>query len=157
MELAFKIAQRDDAERLLEFMREFYEHDRISFDEGVARAALDGIINDGSRGRVWLINLGGEPIGYAVLTLGYSLEFHGRDAFLDELYIREAHRGRGAGKQMLMVAEKACGELGASALHLEVGRENIRAQAFYRKVGFQDHDRYLMTKWVAPRTGAGHD
>ena len=155
MELVFKIAEETDAGKLLEFMRDFYEYDRIRFDAGLARAALEGIINNGSRGRVWLIQLGGEPVGYAVLTLGYSLEFHGRDAFLDELYIVEAHRGRGIGRQALLLAEKACGELQVNALHLEVGRENVNAQAFYRKVGFQDHDRYLMTKRIAPKTGNG--
>jgi hypothetical protein len=66
MELVFKIAEESDTDRLLEFMRDFYEYDRIRFDAGLARAALEGIINDGSRGRVWLIQLGGEPVGYAV-------------------------------------------------------------------------------------------
>ncbi|HKP87541.1 MAG TPA: GNAT family N-acetyltransferase [Blastocatellia bacterium] len=152
MEPAFRIAEEPDTELLLEFMREFYEYDRIPFDVQVARSALRGIINDGSRGRVWLIHLGGGPVGYAVLTLGYSLEFHGRDAILDELFIREPHRGRGAGKQTLKFIESACGELGVRALHLVVGRENIKAQSFYRKIGFQAQDRYLMTKWVAPET-----
>jgi hypothetical protein len=25
----------------------------------------------------------------------------------------------------------------------------VKAQAFYRKAGFQEHDRYLMTRWIA--------
>jgi len=38
--------------------------------------------------------------------------------------------------------------LGVKALHLEVERTNTAAQAFYRKIGFKDHSRYLMTKWL---------
>jgi ribosomal protein S18 acetylase RimI-like enzyme len=152
MEPAFKIAEEKDADLLLDLMRELYEHERIAFDANVARIALRGIISDAARGRVWLIRLGDEIIGYAVLTFGYSLEFHGRDAVLDELFIREPYRGRGAGKRALSFVEKLCGELGIRALHLVVERENVNAQAFYRKIGFQAQDRYLMTKWVAPET-----
>jgi ribosomal protein S18 acetylase RimI-like enzyme len=35
-----------------------------------------------------------------------------------------------------------------TALHLEVERKNKAAQEFYRRIGFQDHDRYLMTRWI---------
>ena len=152
MSLTFKTAEESDTELLLRLMRELYEHDRTPFEIDVARTALKGIINDGSHGRVWVARLGDEVVGYAVLTLGYSLEFHGRDAILDELFIRQPYRGRGMGKQILRFVEQACGELGIRALHLVVERENINAQAFYRKIGFQTQDRYLMTKWVAPET-----
>jgi ribosomal protein S18 acetylase RimI-like enzyme len=35
------------------------------------------------------------------------------------------------------------------ALHLEVELAKTKAQAFYHKVGFEDHDRYLLTKRLA--------
>jgi ribosomal protein S18 acetylase RimI-like enzyme len=38
--------------------------------------------------------------------------------------------------------------LGVHTLHLEVERKNVRAHHLYRKMGFEDHDRYLMTKWL---------
>jgi len=37
---------------------------------------------------------GPEPIGYMILTLGYSLEYRGRDAFVDELFVVESRGGR---------------------------------------------------------------
>ena len=40
-------------------------------------------------------------VGYLVLTLGYSLEYGGRDAFIDEVYIRSSYRGRGIGTAAL--------------------------------------------------------
>jgi ribosomal protein S18 acetylase RimI-like enzyme len=54
------------------------------------------------------------------------------------------------GKSAIKFVEEACRALGVQALHLEVGRDNPRAQALYRRVGFEDHDRYLMTKWISP-------
>jgi ribosomal protein S18 acetylase RimI-like enzyme len=83
-----------------------------------------------------------------VLTLGYSLEYHGRDAIIDELYIIEEYRGQGIGTRAIELAAKESRSLGIKALHLEVERKNTNAQHFYRKIGFEDHDRYLLTKWL---------
>jgi GNAT superfamily N-acetyltransferase len=83
-----------------------------------------------------------------VLTFGFSLEFHGRNALLDELYLREEFRGRGLGRASLVRAEEICRREGIRAVHLEVDRVNVRAQEVYRKAGYKDHDRYLLTKWL---------
>ena len=149
METTFRIAERADSETLLEFMREYYEFDHLSFDEPIARAALTKFVGDESLGRVWLISYEGEAIGYLVLTLGYSLEYGGRDAFIDEVYIRASHRGRGIGQSALAFVEDVCRALGVRALHLEVERANTSAHGLYRKAGFVDHDRYLMTKRIS--------
>jgi len=148
MDVSFVPAGAADAEQLIEFMREFYEFEHLAFDEPSARSALLQILADVSLGRVWLIKADGVAAGYVVLTLGFSLEFHGRDAFLDELYIRERLRGRGIGKRAIEFIEGACRASGVKALRLEVERANAHAQAVYRKSGFKDHDRYLMTRWI---------
>jgi GNAT superfamily N-acetyltransferase len=148
MKAIFKLASRTDTDILIAFMREFYEHDHQPFVEPAARAALERFLQDHSLGHVWLIHDGEQAIGYVVLTLGYSLEYHGRDAFIDEIYLRESHRGKGIGAQVIQFLEEACRELDVQALHLEVERANTKAQAFYHKIGFEDHDRYLLTKWI---------
>jgi ribosomal protein S18 acetylase RimI-like enzyme len=91
---------------------------------------------------------GGNLAGYIVLTLGYSLEFHGRDAFVDELFVLPEYRHRDVGTQALPFIGQQCRLLGVHALHLEVERGNTAAQRLYRGLGFRDHDRYLMTKWL---------
>jgi ribosomal protein S18 acetylase RimI-like enzyme len=96
-----------------------------------------------------LIRAEAEAIGYLVLTLGYSIECGGRDAFIDEVYLRVEYRGQGIGRQTIAFVETQCRALGVRALHLEVARDNTNAYALYRKVGFVDHDRYLMTKRIS--------
>ena len=148
MDVTFRLAGVKDVELLLEFMREFYEHEGLAFEEGAAREALGRILSDGSLGRVWVIEVDAGAVGYVVLTLGFSLEFRGRDAFVDEFYVREGARGRGVGRRTLEFVEGQCAGLGVRALHLEVERGNTAAQGLYRGFGFRDHDRYLMTKRV---------
>lgn len=84
--------------------------------------------------------------GYVVLTLGWSLEHRGRDAFVDELFVAPAHRGRGFAKRLLDVLEEACRGLGVNALHLEVERKNATARELYARRGYRDRDRLLLTK-----------
>jgi GNAT superfamily N-acetyltransferase len=148
MSATFKPASPSDAETLLDMMRDFYELEHIEFVGRDARAALAQILSDESLGRVWLIESGSETAGYLVLTFGFSLEFKGRDAFVDELFLRAEFRGRGLGKRALEVAAEACRESGARALHLEVERANAAAHELYRRSGFVAHDRHLMTKWI---------
>jgi len=149
MDVAFKLADIDNIDLLIEFMREFYELDHVTLDEPAARSAVQQILSNDSFGKVWLIQVAGNSVGYVVLTLGFSLEFQGRDAFIDEIYIRAAYQGRGVGRRAIEFVEGVCCSLGVRALHLEVERENKSAQAMYRKVGFADQDSYLMTKNVA--------
>jgi ribosomal protein S18 acetylase RimI-like enzyme len=149
MEPTFRIAEAGDAGALLSMMRELNEHEGMAFDEPKARAALAQLIADGRFGVAHLILFGDEPAGYLVVTFGFSIEFGGRDAFVDELFIKDEFRGRGVGKAALGRAEEVCRARGIRALHLEVERANERAQTLYRKSGFRDHDRYLLTKWLS--------
>ena len=146
MEPAFRPAVETDTDSILGFMRSLYEQDGVVYDEPVARRTLAGIIRDRAIGRVWMICEGPDPIGYMVLTLGYSLEYGGRDAFIDELFVHESRRRRGIGRKGLQVIIDACRELDVRALHLQVHRPNRAAQELYRKLGFVDNDLFLMTR-----------
>jgi len=148
MEPVFTLADTSYVNLLSELMGEFYAVEHVNFDEQAARQALQQILSDKSFGLVYLVSIGDKVIGYIVLTFGFSLEFHGRDAFIDELYLRETYRGRGIGKASLRFISEVCQREGIKALHLEVDRINTRAQALYRQAGYQDHDRYLLTKWL---------
>jgi diamine N-acetyltransferase len=148
MEPTFKAADHADLDILLDLVRAYYTFDGHHYDRDVVRAALEGLMRAPAFGRIWLICDGPAPIGYVVLTIGYSIEYRGHDAFVDELYLDERYRGRGWGWRALAFVEQACRELDVNALHLEVERANTNAYALYRKFGFEDQERYLMTRWI---------
>jgi GNAT superfamily N-acetyltransferase len=144
----FQKAKPEDRGLVLEMMREYYAFDHLTLDERAARAALEQILADERNGRVWLIKDGETVAGYAVLALGFSLEYHGREAFIDELYLKEEFRGKGFGRRALEFLEDRCRKPGVKALHLEVERENEKARGVYLKNGFTDNERFLMTKRI---------
>jgi ribosomal protein S18 acetylase RimI-like enzyme len=149
MEPSFRLADPSDAGALIEMMRGLYEHDRSPFDEHAHRAALALLFESEAHALAYLMLSGAEVAGYVVITFGFSLEFRGRDAFIDELFVKDEFRGRGLGAAAILFAEGVCRERGVRALHLEVERANTGAQSVYRKAGFKDHDRYLLTKWLS--------
>ena len=145
--VTFKAAEIYDIDNILILSQEFYQVENLKFDRNTCEA-LTNLLNNKSYGGVWLIQHQAETIGYVVLTIGYSLEFHGRDAFVDELYIRANYRGQGIGTKTLDFMQEVCLSLGIKALHLEVDRRNTKAQEFYHRFGFKDHDCCLLTKWL---------
>ncbi len=149
MKIEFRPANHTDIEWLLAAMREFYAIDHYAFDEEITRRNLENFIADDELGKLWLMEGESEVVGYIVLTFSFSFEFRGRDAFVDELFIAANYRGQGIGKGALQFVEEQCRDYGVKALHLEVERENIAAQKLYRRFGFVDHDRYLMTRRIS--------
>jgi ribosomal protein S18 acetylase RimI-like enzyme len=135
-------------------MRRFYAQHRTPFRAAQARAAVSGLLRDPAWGRVWLIRSGPTNVGYLVLTLGYSLEFLGHDAFVDELYVLPRYRGQGIGKAAMALLDRECRALGVNALHLEVASGNQTAQGLYRRFGFKKRRYFLMTRGIRPGAGA---
>jgi diamine N-acetyltransferase len=160
-EPSFRLAAESDTAVLLKFMREYYAFDGHGFDEQKARGALAALLNDPNLGRVWLILDGEAPVGYVVIAFGYSLEWLGRDAFVDEFYLLPEYRERGWGRKTMAFVEDAARSLNVKALHLEVVRQNATALQVYRKLGFKDRESTFLSKWIAqdfskPKGQTGH-
>jgi GNAT superfamily N-acetyltransferase len=147
-EPVFRLATEADADQLLAFMRDYYAFDGRGFDRSGARTALIHLLREPAFGLVWLICDGKAAVGYAALCFGYSLEYLGRYAYLDEFFLLPTHRGRGWGRRALTFVEDEARKRGVRSIHLEVVRTNTGAGELYRKAGYVDHSHYLMTKWI---------
>ena len=149
-QLMIREAVLQDEPELFRMMRLLAEQEpgKIQFDEPAARATFRRFLSLPAFGRIWLLCEGNTSVGYIVLTIGFSFEFHGHDAFIDELYIDASHRRHGFGRQAVAYLEEKAREMGVNAVHLEVDRGNDPAFELYRRVGYEDHDRFLMTKWL---------
>jgi GNAT superfamily N-acetyltransferase len=119
------------------------------FDETRVRSSLAELLQNPVYGLIYLISDDNRAIAYLVICFDYSLEYRGKGAWVDELFVEPEHRQQGIGTYLLDLAESASSEHSAQFLHLEVGHGN-RAVELYRRRGFVDHNRYLMTKPLQP-------
>ena len=90
---------------LLELARAFHAEDGHPLTDRGATAI--GLIARGHPlGRAWLVRENGALVGYAVLGLGFGIEYGGADAFVDDLYLVPEARGRGLGEAVMARLEE---------------------------------------------------
>lgn len=147
MSTALHLASLDDLDRLTALVRAFQEESGFAQTEDRRRAVLRPLLEGIPHGCAYLIGPARAPLGYVIVTFGWSVEFGGLDGFIDELYIRPPVRGRGIATDVLISLPKALAAAGMKALHLEVDRSNDTAQRLYQRTGFRLRDGYhLMTR-----------
>lgn len=147
-DIALAECRDQDWDVLVAFMHAFCDED--GHEHGPENeAALRTLIDNPLYGRVVLIWHAGEPAGYAALCYGFSLEFCGRDGFLDEVYVAPAHRGLGIGSVVLERLQAVATADGVKTLHLEVMDGNEGAARLYRRLGWKQRDSRMMTKLLS--------
>jgi len=154
-DLRFEAATIATLDALLALARAFHaEEGRALSQAGVG--ALAAVAGGEPLARCWLIRRAGRAIGYVVLSLGFSIEHGGRDGFIDDLYLVPAARGIGLGRALLAFAVAEAERLGIRMLHLEVEPGNDRAYDLYRRNGFAESGRQLMSRRLTnPAAAAG--
>jgi ribosomal protein S18 acetylase RimI-like enzyme len=143
-EVRFRLAKIDDLPVLLELFPLYYADDHLVYDAAKAEAAIRAFLADPALGRLWFIEDAGGIAGYLALTFGFSFEFGGREAFVDELYVRPEKRGLGYGSAAIRHAISECRRDDIVAIRLEVTKANAGAYALYARLGFEDHGRSLL-------------
>ncbi len=143
-------AEMEDLDILLRFVKSYHQYENLAFDRKAVTATLSTLIATKDLGRIWPIKMDNSPVGYLALCFGYSIEFLGRDAFIDEFYLEPAYRNRGIGRRVLNWLGNEAPKLGLKAIHLEVARNNNHAQYLYETSGFKSREDFrLMSKVVS--------
>jgi ribosomal protein S18 acetylase RimI-like enzyme len=135
----------DQEAMLLKLARAFHAEDGHPLGERGA-AAIGMIARGHPLGRAWLIQEASATVGYAVLGLGFGIEYGGADAFVDDLYLVPEARGRGLGRAALARLEIEAQALRLAALFLVVDPENRPARRLYDRAGFAGTHWLLMAK-----------
>jgi diamine N-acetyltransferase len=136
-----------DLPLLEQFVRAYCLEDGHSFREDRQPAALAALVSDEPLCRAWLIRLDVRPVGYVVLALTFSVEAGGREACVDEFYLVPEVRNQGLGSRALALVEAEARDLAVQRIFLEIQRGN-RVIGLYRRAGYVDHDRFLMSKFL---------
>lgn len=133
-------ADRADLPTLIELHRSFCAIDRHPFSEPRVRRAFDGLVDDDTHGVVWIID---DPLAYAALTWGWSIEAGGSEAVLDEIFVSE--RGRGVGSALIEHLVTDARRRGVARIFLETESHNERVRGLYARHGFLEDDSIWMS------------
>ena len=146
MEIKFRSYTEKDKSDVLAMMTSFNKIDGYDFDLATGEKNLSDFTSNEALGRLYLIKHQENNIGYLVLSFGFSFEYKGRDAFIDELYIKKEYRNKGIGKLTMDFIESESSQLNINAIHLEVESHNSNAMRLYLNKGYKSNDRTLLTK-----------
>ncbi len=80
------------------------------------------------------------PAGLAVLRLKPSLWSRAADAYLEELYVVPAQRGKGIGKALLKAAIATAREAGADHFELTTGETDTAARQLYESFNLTNRE-----------------
>lgn len=140
----FRPITKEDLVEVVGMMAGFYAIDGYPIDTERSKELFEKFIDSPDLGRCWVISDDGQTAGYLILTFVFSFEYGGTIAFVDELYIKGAFRGKGLGRAAIEFAKEEAARLGLKLLYLEVEPHNVNAQRLYQNAGFTTHKRAMM-------------
>ena len=145
----FRTAERNDVGLILQFIRELADYEKM-LDEVVAdEATLEEWLFDKQKAEVIFVLEDDEEVGFALFFHNFSTFLGRAGIYLEDLYVRPEHRGKGYGKALLrklasIAVERGCGRLEWWCLdwnkpsidfYLSLGAEPMSDWTVYRIAG----------------------
>ncbi|MET4256075.1 GNAT superfamily N-acetyltransferase [Bradyrhizobium sp. S3.12.5] len=151
MSLNIRRARPGEAGLVLSFVCELAEYEKLSHEVEATEADIaDALFGADPRLFCAIAEWNGEPVGFAVWFLNFST-FSGRHGiYLEDLYVRPSHRGRGLGKALLVHLAKECVDNGWSRLQWAVLDWNAPSIAFYKSLGAALLDDWTLCRVSGP-------
>ena len=91
---------------------------------------------------IFIAHQGDTAIGFAQLYPSFSSVSLARTFILNDLYVSEPHRKKGAGTQLLAAAVEFGKSSGAIRLTLSTATDNTSAQALYQEAGWERDQQF---------------
>src|SRR2546426_7310893 len=123
---------------------------RVQTPEAKIASAIQGLLRRPERGRILVALEGGRPVGVAAFSFAWPLEYADRSAWLEELYVEPAARGRGIGTRLLRAALCVAAEAGATVVDPEGEADHHRAAPPYAPQGFPSLPRTHRGRTLQP-------
>lgn len=140
-----KAAGPGDVAALAALMMDFYAEADFSLSKEAAERTFTALLATPEAGQVWLLEADGQPAGFVVLTVAFSMEFGGLRGFVDDLFVSKRFRRRGLAALALAAVKAEASGRGVRALLVETGPDNAEALSVYGRAGFKDTGHVLMT------------
>ena len=139
-------ATADDVPELLAMIRELADYERALPEvEATEQRLHDTLFAASPAVFAHVAEVDGGVAGMAIWFLNYSTWLGGHNLYLEDLYVREAHRGSGTGRLLLQTLAQICVDRGYRRLEWWVLDWNP-ARDFYAALGAD-----ALTEWIPYR------
>lgn len=138
-------AIRGDVNLILDFIKQLAVYERMLNDVVATEEALDEFLFcENPFAHVIIGEFNGEPVGFALFFTNFST-FLGRPGiFLEDLFVKPEHRGKGFGKSLLAFLAKIAFDNNFGRVEWSVLNWNEPAINFYKKLGAIPMDEWTV-------------
>lgn len=147
--LSFRFAERKDTPLILEFILDLAEYEKMKNEVVADEKTLEEWIFDRQKAEVIFAVSDGEEVGFALFFHNFSTFLGRAGIYLEDLFVKPEHRGKGFGKAILkqlakIAVERGCGRLEWWCLdwnkpsidfYLSLGAEPMSDWTVYRIAG----------------------
>ncbi len=146
-ELRIRPADPQDVALLLELFIELADYEDLKHEMQATDELLsEALFGERPAAEALIAELDGETAGYALYFPTFSTFLAIQGIWLEDLFVRPAHRKAGVGRALLAAVAAAARERGAKRLEWSALDWNDLALDFYRGLGAQQ-----MTQWITHR------
>jgi GNAT superfamily N-acetyltransferase len=147
--LVIREARPEDVPLLLGLFRELAEYERLEDQLHATEERLDGaLFSERPAAEALVAERGAETVGYALFYPTFSTFLAIQGIWLEDLFVRPAHRKSGAGRALLAAVAGRARERGAERLEWSALDWNELALGFYRSLGAQRMDEWITHRLV---------
>lgn len=145
MGFSIRSATQQDVPLLLNFIKELADYEKLLHEVTATEAILEQtLFGDDPKAEVVFGYLEDEPIAFALFFHNFSTFLGKPGLYLEDLFVKPAHRGKGFGKRMLqhlatLAKARDCGRLEWWALDW-----NTPAVDFYKTLGAEPMDEWTV-------------
>jgi ribosomal protein S18 acetylase RimI-like enzyme len=137
------------ADMALEFEIFLIKLDNTLLDAPPSKEVFKNVLRQGmddEKHYIVVAEEGGKLAGMADFWAYPEFLHGGLSGYLNNLYVREGHRGDGLGTRLLEHLMKEAKKRGVVAMHIPVKPKNLRALEFYRKAGVDEELLMMETR-----------
>jgi len=142
--ITIRTALENDAATILYFIRELAIYEKAEHEVLATEQTIkESIFSENSHVNALICECDGEAIGIAIYFYNYSTWLAKPGLYLEDLYVSQKHRGKGAGKLLLkkmaqIALAKGCGRFEWSCLDW-----NKPSRDFYESIGAKSQDEWV--------------
>jgi GNAT superfamily N-acetyltransferase len=147
--LRIRDAKPEDVPLLLELFRELAEYEKLGDQLQASEELLErALFGDRPAAEGLIAERGGEIAGYAIFYSTFSTFLAIQGIWLEDLYVRPAHRKGGTGRALLSAVAAKLRERGGQRLEWSALDWNELALGFYRGLGARRMDEWITHRLV---------
>ena len=149
--MTIRYAERKDCELILQFIKELADYEKMLNEVVATPEILEEWIFDKHKAEVVFAMEGDTEVGFALFFHNFSTFVGRAGIYLEDLFVRPEHRGKGYGKGLLQQLAKIAVERGCGRLEWVCLNWNQPSIDFYKSLGAVPMDEWTIYRIAGPR------